>query len=108
MSEEELNQKMEFIVEQQAKFAAEMEIMREVQAANERQMNALSRALIALVASVGDLAEAQRRTDERLNSLAESVKVLTEAQARTDERLSNLITLVERHISGNGGPHSHT
>ena len=34
MSKEEMNKKMEFIVEQQAKFAADIEMMREVQAAD--------------------------------------------------------------------------
>jgi len=107
MSEEELNKKMEFIVEQQAQFTADIQAMREVQAANEKQMGTLSQALIAVVASIGDLAQAQKRTDERIGLLTESIKLLAEAQSRTDERLNNLINIVERHISGNGGPHSH-
>jgi peptidoglycan hydrolase CwlO-like protein len=115
MSNEEMNKKMEFIVEQQAKFAADIEMMREVQAANEKQMGDLSRAVVTLVALVGELAESQKCTDERINSLAdaqartdESIKLLTEAQARTDARLNILIDVVDRHIAGNGGPHSHT
>ena len=32
MSDEEMNKKMEFIVEQQAQFAADIEVMREIQA----------------------------------------------------------------------------
>lgn len=107
MSEEELNKKMEFIVEQQAKFAAEMEIMRETQAANDRQMGDLSRAIVTVVRLIGNLTEVQKRTEEKVNSLADSIEKLTQAQARTDERLNNLINIVERHISGNGGPHNH-
>jgi hypothetical protein len=100
MSEEELNKKMEFIVEQQAQFAADIQARREVQAANEKQMGDLSRSVVTIVGLVGDLAELQRRTDEKLNSLADS-------QMRTDERLNNLINIVERHIGGNGGAHGH-
>lgn len=107
MSNEEMNKKMEFIVEQQAKFAADIEIMREVQAAESKlrneQHNKLSDALVGVVDIVGNLARAQVRTEERVNSVADSVDKLTQAQMRTDERLNNLINVVERHISGNGG-----
>jgi hypothetical protein len=97
MSNEEMNKKMEFIVEHQAKFAAEMEVIREVQAADAKL---LKDGLIAVVDIVGALARAQERSEA-------SIQLLTESQARTDERLNNLISVVERHISGNGGSHSH-
>ena len=103
MSNEEMNKKMEFIVEQQAKFAADIEIMREVQARTNTQMDNLSRAVVTVVGLVGDLTAAQVRTNERLDSLSDIVEKLTQAQLRTDERLNSLISVVERHISGNGG-----
>jgi hypothetical protein len=104
MSDAEMNKKMEFIVEQQAKFAAEIEIMREVQAADAKR---LGDGLIGVIDIVGQLAQSQMRTEGTVNSLATDIKLLTEAQSRTDERLNNLISVVERHISGNGGSHSH-
>lgn len=100
MSNEELNQKMEFIVEHQAKFAANIEVMREV---HEKDSKLLKDGLIGLVHIVGGLTQAQMRTEETVGSLAESVVKLTQGQMRTDERLNNLINVVERHISGNGG-----
>ena len=107
MSNEEVNKKMEFIVEHQAKFAAEIEIMREIQAAESKRLNEqshrLSNALIGVVDIVGSLARAQMRTDERVNVLEESFNRLAQAQARTEESLKILINVVERHISGNGG-----
>jgi hypothetical protein len=103
MSNEEMNKKMEFIVEQQAKFAAEIEIMREVQATDAKllkeQDRKLSDALIAVVGIIGNLTQAQTKTDE-------SIKLLTEAQSRTEERLNIFINVVERYISGNGGAES--
>jgi len=108
MSEQEMNQKMEFIVEHQAKFAAEIQVMREVQAADAERF---SRAMIGLVDIVGTLTrvqtEAQTRTDENLNRLSEAEVRLSEAQARTEASLNILINVVDRHISGNGGPHNH-
>jgi len=104
MSDAEMNKKMEFIVDQQAKFAADVEIMREVQAADAKR---LGDGLIGIIHIVGQLAQSQMRTVETVNSLTADIKLLTEAQSRTDERLNNLISVVERHISGNGGSHSH-
>ena len=43
-----------------------------------------------LTAVVRDLAEIQRRTDEKLGSLAESQRDLAEAQRRTDEKIGTL------------------
>jgi hypothetical protein len=114
MSNEEIDKKMEFIVEQQAKFAAEIEITREVQAADRKlfkaQNNKLSDSLIGLVDIVGSLTRAQTGADGRINLLAEaqartdeSIRHLTEAQSRTEASLNILINVVERHISGNGG-----
>jgi len=111
MSNEELNKKMEFIVEHQAQFAADIEIMREIQAADARR---LKDGLLGLVEIVGGLTLAQVRTDESMKRLSEahaqteeSLKLLTEAQGRTDARLNILIDVVDRHIGGNGGPHGH-
>ena len=111
MSDAEMNKKMEFIVEQQAKFASEIEIMREVHAAESKlvheQYHRLSDGLIGVIDIVGQLAQSQIRTEGSVNSLAADIKLLTETQSRTDERLNNLISVFERHISGNGGSHSH-
>ena len=149
MSNEEMNKKMEFIVEQQAQFVADIEKTREVQAADAKllkeetnvlnqQYHKLSDAVITVVGLVGtltraqlgaddrisELTQAQAHTDDRINVLvqaqtrsdesfnllaqaqtrtAESLRLLTEAQGRTDERLNIFISVVERHISGNGG-----
>ena len=111
MSEEDLNKKMEFIVEHQAKFAAEMEMMRERQAADaklfEQQHRRLSDGLLSVLDIIGGLTRSQVRTEEKVNSLADSVDKLTQAEAGKDEGLNNLISIVERHINGNDGAHGH-
>ncbi|HEX8922991.1 MAG TPA: hypothetical protein VF766_16065 [Pyrinomonadaceae bacterium] len=104
MTEEEMQKKMEFILEQQAQFAVNIDVLRE---------------------NVSRLSETQQRTDEQLAEVAtaqvqmarsqahmnEVVAVMAEAQERTDrklaetdDRLNSLINVVERHISeGHGG-----
>ena len=96
MSNEEMNKKMEFIVEQQAKFAADVEILREIQAADARR---LGDGLLSMIDIVGHLTRTQIRTEETVNTLAQ-------AQAQTEERLTILINIVERHMGGNGGAES--
>lgn len=114
MSNGEMNKKMEFIVERQAKFAADIEIMREIQAVDAKR---LGDGLIGVVDIVGSLGRFQMKTDETVNLLAEDFSRLTQAQtrseerldqlaqsqSRTDERLNIFINVVERFISGNGG-----
>ena len=117
MSNEEMNKKMEFIVEQQAQFAADIQVAREVQAQDAKllkeQMNVLkelysnlSDAVITVVGLVGSLTQAQTRADERINLLTDSFNLLAQAEARTEERLNAFINVVERYISGNGGSQS--
>jgi len=100
MSDAEMNKKMEFIVEQQAKFATDIEIMREVQVADAKR---LGDGLIGVIDIVGHLARAQMRTEDNVNSLTHEVNRLTQAQAQTEESLQILINTVERRLSGNGG-----
>jgi hypothetical protein len=99
MSDAEMNKKMEFIVEHQAKFAANIEIMREVQEADAKR---LGDGLIGVIDIVGHLARAQMRTEDNVNLLTNEVSQLTQAQSQTEERLKILLSVVERHISGNG------
>jgi hypothetical protein len=114
MNNEEMNKKMEFIVEQQVKFVAEIEIAREVQAADARRFkeevealkerdNLLSDAVLTVVGLLRGLTQAQAAGDERLNRTGEQINLLVQAQKRTDERLNVFINVVERHLSGNGG-----
>jgi hypothetical protein len=103
MTNEEMNKKIEFIVEHQAKFAADLELMRQQHAEDvtllKAQDRTISNAFMTLMDIVGDLLRAQKRTDE-------SMLQLTEKQARTDERLNALIIMFERFMGGNGGTES--
>jgi hypothetical protein len=64
MTNEEMNKKMEFIVEHQAKFAADIEILREIQAADARR---LGDGLIGVIDIVGQLAQSHMKTEETVN-----------------------------------------
>jgi hypothetical protein len=106
MTNEQVEQRIEFIIEQQAQFASDIQVLREIQATDAKlvkeQYRNLSEAVVAAVGMVGRIAEAQERTDQRVAELAGKVSELTDAQTRTDERLNIFINVVERYISRNG------
>src|SRR5258706_5312165 len=99
MTNEEIGQRIEFIIEQQAQFASDIQLLRELQAADTKllkeQYRNLSDAVVAVVGMVGRLAEAQARTDQKVSEL-------TNAQAGTDQRLNIFLNVVEKYISRNG------
>ena len=102
MTNEEMQRTMQFIVEQQVQFVADMQQLRETQVFNEQRFGHLSNAMLELAeaqtrseARMASLAEAQERTEKRL---AETNSETNSRLADTDERLNNLIILVERYI----------
>ena len=106
MTNEEIGQRIEFIIEQQAQFASDVQILREIQAADTKmlkeQCRNLSDAVVAVVGMVGRLAEAQARTDQRVADLAEGLARTDANVAELAERLNIFISVVEKYISRNG------
>lgn len=106
MSEDRIQRQMEFIVDQQAKFATDIVELKE--------------GIAELKEGMSELKESQQRTTEHISNLADAVLSLTniveghqnalarneaeiaaliEQGKETDARLNTLITIVERHIT---------
>jgi polyhydroxyalkanoate synthesis regulator phasin len=66
------------------------------QARTEERINSLAEAQTRTEARLSSLAEAQARTEARISSLADQVQALAEAQTRTEERLSTLVEIQTR------------
>ncbi|MDT4895896.1 MAG: hypothetical protein QOH25_973 [Acidobacteriota bacterium] len=117
MTNEELEKTMQFIVEQQAQFAANFQRIdeaREKDVARTKRLEESFQLLVQLAGSHDErlvtLAEAQIRTseqmaatDERIAAINERIAAINERTAETDERLNALIAVVERYISSRGG-----
>jgi ABC-type transporter Mla subunit MlaD len=95
MSNDDLERKMTFIVEQQAQFASDIQQLREVQAQTEQ--------LVGRLASV--TLEGFKDVNVKINALVDSQIRTDENVSRTDESLRNLIAVVDRYFSEgrNGG-----
>jgi len=96
MSNEELERRMAFIVEQQAQFASDIQQLREVQGQTEQ--------IVARLANV--TLEGFKDVNAKINALVDAQIRLNESQARTDQNLSrtdeslrNLIAVVDRYFS---------
>lgn len=103
---ERIERQIEFIVNQQAQFHTDLRHL----GGNVDRLAGVVEGVLGIVGDLAEaqkrteerlnsLAEAQKRTEERLNSLAEAQKSLTDAQKQTDERLNILINVVERYFS---------
>jgi hypothetical protein len=103
MSNEELERRMAFIVEQQAQFATDIQQLRESQTQTD-QVVAQSGEIVARLANVtlegfkdvngkiNALVDSQIRTEENLSRTEENL-------SRTDENLRKLIAVVDRYFS---------
>ena len=96
MSPEEIERTMQFVLRQQAQFAADFE---KLSAKSDRMMEAI----VGLAGIVGHLHEAQqrndeqfRRTDTRLNEVGEYIKTV-------ESHLNVLIEMFERHLREDHG-----
>ncbi len=110
MSNEELDRRIEFIIEQQAQFASDILQLREAQAQTEQIVaqtsqtvgqtgeivTRLARGTLEgfkdVNAKINSLVDSQIRTDENLSRTDENVR-------RTDDSLRSLIAVVDRYFS---------
>jgi len=90
-----IESRMNFIIEQQAQFAADVQLLKERQADAQRMIDANSTMIRQLVDVTMSLARHGEETDRRLREIAES-------GAHTDRRLDALIDTVDKLTRRNG------
>jgi len=92
---------MQFILEQQAQFAADIQQIKEVIKTQQDQFAADIQQIKEVIktqqdqfgSALLDIATAQAKTNE-------IVAVLAERQIETEQNLNSLVSIVERHIAG--------
>jgi hypothetical protein len=89
MSNEEVDRRIAFIIEQQAQFASDIHQLREAQS-QLQQTQMQTEQVVARLAHV--TLEGFQDVNAKINSLVDS-------QIRTDENLRNLIAVVDRYFS---------
>ncbi len=96
MTNEGFEKKKEFILQQQAQFAVDMQQLREAQAKTDQVVT-------QTVEIVGRLANATlegfKDVNAKIDVLVDSQINLSEAQSRTHKDLTNLIAVVDRYFT---------
>ena len=86
MANEDIEKKMELIIEQQAQFVSKM-----------GQLEDIVTRLAS--ASLNRFEAIEERTAQRFQDVDEKIAALVDSQIRTDESLRNLISVVDRYFS---------
>jgi len=105
MSENEMQRKMEFIVEQQALFVSDLQKLQEEQAKSESRISRLEGAVVAVVNMIGDLAKAQKTTDAKFNAMTERLDQVT---AQIVAKLLHEPTVRMKEAAAEGGGEAYT
>jgi hypothetical protein len=90
---------MEFIIEQQARFAVGIQQLNEQQREIVEQHKGFVGDLQRVLGLVGSRAAAQENTNAIVANLAERVGDISRAQIGTDQSLNTLISIMEPHLS---------
>ena len=106
MTNDQFERRMQFIVEQQAQFSADILELKETQKLEgqlwREKYDNLTDAITTIVGMVGKLTESQARLFAAQERTGDQLSELTNKQGETDGRLNTLIGVVERYFSGNG------
>jgi septal ring factor EnvC (AmiA/AmiB activator) len=86
MADEDVEKKMEFIIEQQAQFASKMGQLEDI-------VTRLA------TASLNRFESIEETSSQRFDNIDEKIGALVDSQIRTDESLRNLIAVVDRYFS---------
>ncbi len=93
MANEDIQKNMEFIIEQQAQFAAKIGQLEDI------VTRLANTSLNRFEAIEEKTAQRFEDVDEKIAALVDSQIRLTESQSRTEDSLKNLIAVVDRYFS---------
>ena len=107
MSNEEWERKMEFLLNQQAKFDAEMYELKAAQAKTEQAMDRAAKNISHLAGFIhegfGLVMNLFKDTDEKFKQTDAKIQALAEEHKLTEEALRKLTAKMDRHLSEGHG-----
>ena len=103
MDDEKLEKTIEFILNNQAQFTVDIQLMQETQKEGEKRVNVLERVCLNLYNASVEQKDAIAEQTKNINQLSADVRELREGQKETDERLNAVILMAENFFSGENG-----
>ena len=96
MDDEKLQKTIEFILDNQAQFTADIQELKELYKQSEKRVSVLERATVNLYNQVV-------KTSESVDKMSEKMDKLTDSQIETDERLNAVIVMFEKFLDNQNG-----
>ena len=107
MTNEEFERHVEFTLQQQAKFDADMEKLKAAQAKTEKSMDRAAKNISHLAGFIhegfGHLHNLFKETDERFKETDVKIQALAEEHKRTEEVIQKLTDRMDRHLTKDHG-----
>jgi polyhydroxyalkanoate synthesis regulator phasin len=104
VTNEHMENTIQFILGQQAEFATDLQKVSETLAAQGQFLSKQNEAVITVLSVVNRMGEAQEKADGRIANLESRMTSLTETVDTLGERVDAFITFVEKYVaSRNGG-----
>lgn len=103
MDEEKIDKTIEIILQNQAQFYADLQMLQETNREAEKRVSLLERVALSLVDAQMKTNETIDKLADKVDGLADKVEVLVSAQKETDERLNAVIFMAEKFFGRNNG-----
>lgn len=103
MDEDKINKTIEILLQNQAQFYANLQMLQETNKDAEKRISVLERATVNLYNAVTKTNETVDKLADKVDVLAEKVDKLADAQKETDERLNAVIFMGEKFLGGQNG-----
>jgi hypothetical protein len=99
MTNEEMQNTMEFILQQQAQFAVNIQRLEGTQERTAKELSELATRQAEMLQAQAQMYQSQNHMNNVVAEMADAQARTDERMVETDERLNNLINIVERYIS---------
>jgi prefoldin subunit 5 len=103
MDEEKIKSTIEILLQNQAQFYANLQMMQETDKDAEKRISVLERATVNLYNAMTKTNETVDKLADKIDKLADAQKKTDERLRETDERLNAVIFMVEKFLSGQNG-----
>ena len=103
MDDKKLQKTIEFILDNQAQFSANIQELKELHRQSEKRTSILERATLNLYNQVVKTSESVDKMSEKVDKMSEKVDKMSDSQMETDERLNAVIVMVEKFRGNQNG-----
>ena len=103
MDDEKIEKTIEFILNNQAQFTVDIQLLQESHKEAEKRVSILERATVNMFNALTETNKNIAAVAEKVDLISDKVDKLANLQKETDERLNAVIMMAEKFFSGENG-----